>query len=141
MAILALLGGIYALKRRKWGLALAGSIAAIFSWAPVVLILTPAVIFGSAPLGIFVVIIVVKSKGEFALYLRIPAWAKGTTVEVNGKDVSGVNAGTYLEIARTWKSGDRVRLDMPMRVQLIQANPLVEQLRNQIALFHHFYSV
>lgn len=65
MAILALLGGIHALKRRKWGLALAGSIAAIFSWAPVVLMFTPAVIIGSAPLGILVVMLVAKSKGEF----------------------------------------------------------------------------
>ena len=65
IAILALLGGIYALKRRKWGLAFAGSIAAIFSWTPVVLLLTPTVIFGSAPLGILVVILIAKSKGEF----------------------------------------------------------------------------
>ena len=65
MAILALLGGINALKRRKWGLALTGSIAAIFSWAPVVLLITPVLVFGSAPLGIFVVILVVNSRGEF----------------------------------------------------------------------------
>jgi hypothetical protein len=63
--ILTLLGGIYALKRRKWGLAFAGSIAAILSWTPVVLLLTPTVIFGSAPLGILVVILIAKSKGEF----------------------------------------------------------------------------
>lgn len=64
IAILALLGGIYALKRRKWGLAFAGSIAAIFSWTPVLLVV-PATIFGSAPLGILVVILIAKSKGEF----------------------------------------------------------------------------
>ena len=64
IAILALLGGVYALKRRNWKLAFAGSIAAIFSWTPVLLII-PATIFGSAPIGILVVILITKSKGEF----------------------------------------------------------------------------
>ena len=32
IGILALIGGIYALQRKKWGLALAGSIAIIFFW-------------------------------------------------------------------------------------------------------------
>jgi DUF1680 family protein len=76
----------------------------------------------------------IESKGEFVLYLRIPAWAKGSAVQVNGEDVSSVNAGAYLKIARFWRKGDTVHLDMPMRVQMIQANPLVEQLRNQIAI-------
>lgn len=31
LSILAIIGGVYALKKRVWGLALAGSIAAIFS--------------------------------------------------------------------------------------------------------------
>jgi hypothetical protein len=31
LAILAIIGGVYALKRKIWGLALAGSIAALFS--------------------------------------------------------------------------------------------------------------
>jgi uncharacterized protein len=76
----------------------------------------------------------IEAKGAFALYLRIPAWAQGSAVQVNGEDVSSVNAGTYLKIARFWSKGDTVHLDMPMHVQMIQANPLVEQLRNQVAL-------
>ena len=63
--ILALIGGVYALKRRKWRLALAGSITAIFSWTPLVLATTPALVLGIVPLGIFVVILIVKSKDEF----------------------------------------------------------------------------
>jgi uncharacterized membrane protein YozB (DUF420 family) len=33
LGIIALVGGIYAIKRRKWGLALAGSILALFTGA------------------------------------------------------------------------------------------------------------
>jgi hypothetical protein len=50
LGALAIVGGIYALKRKIWGLALAGSIAAIF---------------GSMPLGIAGLVLTVLSKKEF----------------------------------------------------------------------------
>jgi hypothetical protein len=48
--ILAIIGGIYALRRQKWGLALAGSIGAFF---------------GSSPLGVAAIIFTVLSKNQF----------------------------------------------------------------------------
>lgn len=75
-----------------------------------------------------------KSEGKFTLFVRIPAWAAGTTVKVNSNRVPGLRPGTYLKLTRTWTNGDIVQLHMPMRTQMIKANPLVEQLRNQIAL-------
>jgi DUF1680 family protein len=73
--------------------------------------------------------------GEFALKLRIPGWATGATVRLNGApfDVTPTPA-TYLELRRVWHSGDVVHLDLPMPPQLIEANPLVEETLNQIAL-------
>jgi hypothetical protein len=50
VGILPLLGGIYALQRKQWGLALTGSIAAIL---------------GSTPLGIAATIFTALSKDEF----------------------------------------------------------------------------
>jgi hypothetical protein len=50
VAILAIVGGIYALKRKIWGLALAGSIAAFF---------------GSWPLGVAAIVFTALSKNEF----------------------------------------------------------------------------
>lgn len=47
---LSLLGGIHALKRKKWGLALAGSIASIF---------------GSSAIGIVALIFIAMSRDEF----------------------------------------------------------------------------
>jgi hypothetical protein len=48
--ILAIIGGIYALRKKKWGLALAGSIAAFF---------------GSSQLGVAAIIFTALSKKEF----------------------------------------------------------------------------
>lgn len=48
--VLPIVGGIYALQRKKWGLALAGSIVAIF---------------GSTLLGIAATVLVVLAKDEF----------------------------------------------------------------------------
>ena len=50
MGVIALIGGIYALKRKKWGMALAGAIFALF---PIV------------PLGILAIIFVAMGKNEF----------------------------------------------------------------------------
>ena len=56
VSILALLGGIYALQRRKWGWVLAGSIAAVFASTP---------ILRALPIGIAAIILAAISKKEF----------------------------------------------------------------------------
>jgi DUF1680 family protein len=72
---------------------------------------------------------------EFALQLRIPAWADGAAVTVNGKELATRPvAGKYAAIRRPWAVGDVVQLTLPMRVRLVQAHPLVEELRNQVAV-------
>ncbi len=56
----------------------------------------------------------------FTLALRRPAWAlEGFTVKVNGESVSILPApGSYVELARTWKTGDRVELSLPKTLRL-----------------------
>ncbi|MBN1362711.1 MAG: glycoside hydrolase family 127 protein [Sedimentisphaerales bacterium] len=72
---------------------------------------------------------------EFSLFLRIPAWARGAAVSVNGQAIERPpNAGQYCEIRRRWPEGDRVELVLPMRAQLIEAHPMVEETRNQVAV-------
>jgi len=71
----------------------------------------------------------------FVLRLRIPDWAAGATVAINGSPATEkLKAGTYASLDRTWESGDTVKLSFPMRVRLTQANPLVEELRGQVAV-------
>ncbi|MBC8152422.1 MAG: glycoside hydrolase family 127 protein [Bacteroidetes bacterium] len=54
---------------------------------------------------------------RFPLYLRIPAWCPNPGVRINGKAVpTGAKAGQYVVLTDTWKSGDRITLDLPMTV-------------------------
>ena len=70
---------------------------------------------------------------SFSLLLRIPAWARGATVTVNGAPGPQAEPGTYCRIERQWQVGDRVELQLPLRVRRLQAHPKVEEARNQVA--------
>src|SRR5699024_5307230 len=72
-------------------------------------------------------------KGLYGIHLRIPGWSKNAQLTVNGKPISNtIKSGSYTEIQRSWKKGDVISLQMPMPVELMQANPLVEATKNQI---------
>ncbi len=53
---LSMVGGIYAAQRKKWGLVLTGSIAAVLAAIP---------FFGPLPVGIAAILLVALSKDEF----------------------------------------------------------------------------
>lgn len=56
---------------------------------------------------------------NFPIYLRIPAWAEGTSVNLNGKKVKAeAKAGEYVCLERTWNSGDQLEISLPMTVSL-----------------------
>lgn len=78
--------------------------------------------------------IVACGEKEFALRLRIPGWAAGATVRVNRRPAENAAPENYFEIRRTWAPGDMVDLDLPMSVRLMEANPLVEETLNQLAV-------
>ncbi|MDE3198035.1 MAG: glycoside hydrolase family 127 protein, partial [Acidobacteriota bacterium] len=49
--------------------------------------------------------------------LRIPSWAEGAEVRVNGRALEATaEPGSYLTVHRTWKTGDRIELTLPMRL-------------------------
>ncbi len=54
---------------------------------------------------------------SFELNLRIPGWAEGTSVAVNGKRES-VAAGSFARVQREWKNGDRIEVELPMKIRL-----------------------
>jgi DUF1680 family protein len=55
-----------------------------------------------------------ESAAQFPLYLRIPAWAEGSTVQVNGAAQPAVSSGSFARIERAWKRGDIVEIEFPM---------------------------
>ena len=53
------------------------------------------------------------------LHFRIPAWAEGAGVSVNGAREGGPAVpGSFAAIQREWKTGDRVDLELPLRMRL-----------------------
>ncbi|HKF01232.1 MAG TPA: beta-L-arabinofuranosidase domain-containing protein [Candidatus Sulfotelmatobacter sp.] len=56
-------------------------------------------------------------KVSFAVNLRIPTWAEGASVSVNGKRKPAV-AGAFARVEREWKSGDRIELELPTKTRL-----------------------
>ena len=51
---------------------------------------------------------------SFPLQLRIPGWAAGATIRINGQAAPAPAAGTFARIERTWRAGDRVEIAFPM---------------------------
>ena len=74
-------------------------------------------------------------QGPFSLKLRVPEWATGTSIMVNGEasEVAPV-PGSYTEIKRQWSAGDEVVLNMPMPPRLVRSHPRVEANRNHVAV-------
>jgi DUF1680 family protein len=72
-----------------------------------------------------------------ALKLRIPGWmhAGKASLKVNGAPVNiELAPASYAEVSRLWKEGDVVELSLPFSPVLMEANLLVEEARNQVAV-------
>jgi uncharacterized protein len=78
---------------------------------------------------------------SFTVHLRVPGWSDASTrISVNGKRVEGeATPGKFFAISRTWKSGDRIELEigMPLRLEAVDPeNPnMVALVRGPLALF------
>jgi hypothetical protein len=76
-----------------------------------------------------------SAPANFALMVRIPGWASGESLKVNGQRVAtSERTRGYVRIARTWQPGDVVELEMPMPVQQIRSNPLVQANAGRMAI-------
>ena len=71
----------------------------------------------------------------FSMFFRIPGWCTDAKLTVNGKPTSiKLIPGEYAELNAQWKAGDKIELNLAMPVTMVEANPLVEETRNQIAV-------
>jgi hypothetical protein len=84
-----------------------------------------------------VVVLEVEGDAEFTLFLRIPAWcSSGAAIEINGVPHSEEpQPGSYAAIRRKWRSGDSVRLSLPMDVRLVEAHPYLSENAGRVAVF------
>ena len=61
---------------------------------------------------------------EFALRFRVPGWSQGLSITVNGAPVQAeARPGTWAAVRRTWHAGDRVSLQIPMRLATRPVDP------------------
>jgi uncharacterized protein len=61
---------------------------------------------------------------ELTLNFRIPAWAEGAQIYVNGtRRKEAAAPGEFAAIRRTWQTGDRVDLELPMKMRLEPIDP------------------
>ena len=71
-----------------------------------------------------------KAKHLASIRMHIPSWSTDMTLRLNGQPILAED----LRQPRKWKKGDTVELDLPMKARLVEANPLVEEAKNQIAV-------
>ena len=72
---------------------------------------------------------------SFEIRMRIPEWATGSSLRVNGDLTDAdVRPGAFTCIERQWVAGDVIALDMPMEITLVEGHPRIEEVRNQVAI-------
>ena len=69
-----------------------------------------------------------ESASSFPIDFRIPGWADGTKMRVNGQEAGPAEAGAFTRVDRQWKAGDRVEIAFPMQARIS------EWFNNSIAL-------
>ena len=75
-------------------------------------------------------LIIKKAKTLRSIRMHIPGWATDMQLKLNGQPILAED----LRQPRKWKKGDTIELNLPMKARLVEANPLVEEAKNQIAV-------
>lgn len=71
-----------------------------------------------------------KAKNLKSIRMHIPGWSTAPSLKLNGEPILVED----LCQSRQWKKGDVIELDLLMPVRLVEANPLVEEAKNQVAV-------
>ncbi len=57
-----------------------------------------------------------EKRETFSLMLRIPFWADGSKIRINGGEYENVTAGEYYAVTREWSRGDIIELELSMNL-------------------------
>ena len=69
---------------------------------------------------------------NLTLHLRIPEWAEGASIRVNGSKASAaVLPGQFAALRHEWRTGDRIELELPLKLRL---EPINARHPNAVAL-------
>jgi len=70
----------------------------------------------------------------WTLALRVPGWAEGATLAVNGDAVEGAATDGWWRVERPWTTGDEVVLQLPLEPRLSAADPRLDVDRGCVAV-------
>ena len=70
--------------------------------------------------GVIEMSIDLQKPEDIEIDIRIPGWSKNTKLSVNGIAVNDLQAGQYAKIKRTWKTGDKIALELDMRGRIVE---------------------
>jgi len=63
--------------------------------------------------------ITAKNPQQIAINLRVPYWAEGGSVKVNGATLPVFSSpSSYLTLERAWKTGDKIEINLPMKLHI-----------------------
>jgi len=70
------------------------------------------------------------------LSLRVPAWADGTSLSINGKELTATSLqpGTLAQVDRVWSPGDRIVLQLSLLPRFTCPHPRVDAVRESLAI-------
>jgi DUF1680 family protein len=72
-------------------------------------------------------------EAEWTLSLRVPGWAEGATLQVEGEE-QPAPAGAYARVTRSWRPGDTVELSLPITVRFVEADERIDAVRGCVAI-------
>jgi len=80
--------------------------------------------------------VTITEDAKFALTLRVPSWASGATARVHsGNEVTELPAPPgAVEVARAFRVGDIVELNLPIVARTTSPHPMVDAVRGSVAI-------
>ena len=75
-----------------------------------------------------------KSEGNFTFGVRIPGWCDKAELLVNGEKVPAAAEKGFVYLEKDWKDGDRIELELEMKVKLWEGNPEIVDTCGRVAV-------
>ena len=65
----------------------------------------------------------IKKSAKYSVFLKIPDWASGYEIKINGENISAAkNADGYAEIHKKWEENDRIEISFKAEIKVIRVD-------------------